>query len=481
MCSGSDRSACGDERHSESAKFALLNREEAAGILRDAVEAHFEMQVRTSRAAGRPNAGNALSAHDEVAFLDKEFGAMRITRDEPVSVVNLDAFAVGGMIISINHFAAGGCIDCGAGFGSEVHAFVEGLMAVKRVNPVSEVRGVIYVFNGWQRRQELALRASFNQKRFQHRELVGLDVDVFVQFTQLPGEIVNRERCADRRGSAATAIGCSARQLCGLQTGHLGEFLTQPVQPQHVRLHLTELEGKVVNVVLNLLLALFCFSVLIGQKHTAYQRMIAGGGVPDRQVISERSRQTQRQQRDERQADDLRNANIQRFLGSKITRNNDNLQVRFLNFPGAGKALYPRPKALTQFLDRLPALSSALLHAREGSRQFDVLIEVVPERLKRFVVAMSASGPTLSITVASAEAAHLTRLLSTEMLTKLDRKGLKFNEISLKTQSNSASVPRARVLPEIESQRKLNAVASRIKSERMQTSLKRLAKTLANR
>ena len=155
--------------------------------------------------------------------------------------------------------------------------------------------------------------------------------------------------------------------------------------------------------------------------------------------------------------------------------------MRFLNNPGAGKALYPRPKALTQFLDRLPALSAALLHAREGSRQFDVLIEAVPERLKRFIVAMSASGSTLSITVASAEAAHLTRLLSTEMLTNLDRKGLKFNEISLKTQSNSASAIRPRELPKADSQRKLSTTADHIKSERMQTSLKRLAKTVANR
>ena len=155
--------------------------------------------------------------------------------------------------------------------------------------------------------------------------------------------------------------------------------------------------------------------------------------------------------------------------------------MKFLNFPSAGKALYPRPKELTQYLDRLPALSAALLHAREGSRQFNVLIEAVPERLKRFVVAMSASGSTLSITVTSAEAAHLTRLLSTEMLTNLDCKGLKFNEISLKTQSNSASATRPRVMPEADSQRKLSATADRIKSEHMQTSLKRLAKTMANR
>ena len=155
--------------------------------------------------------------------------------------------------------------------------------------------------------------------------------------------------------------------------------------------------------------------------------------------------------------------------------------MRFLNIPAAGKALYPRPKALTQYLDRLPALSAALLHAREGSRQFDVLIEAVPERLKRFIVAISASGSTLSITVASAEAAHLTRLLSTEMLTNLDRKGMKFTEISLKTQSNSASATRPRVLPKPDAQKNMIAVADCIKSEHMQTSLKRLAKTVANR
>ncbi|MEO7254772.1 MAG: DciA family protein [Casimicrobium sp.] len=155
--------------------------------------------------------------------------------------------------------------------------------------------------------------------------------------------------------------------------------------------------------------------------------------------------------------------------------------MKFLNLSGAGKALYPRPKALTQYLDRLPALSAALLHAREGSRQFDVLIEAVPERLKRFIVAMSASGSTLSITVASAEAAHLTRLLSTEMLTNLDRKGMKFTEISLKTQSNSAPVATPRVLPKAESQKKMSAVADKIKSERLQTSVKRFAKTVADR
>lgn len=127
----------------------------------------------------------------------------------------------------------------------------------------------------------------------------------------------------------------------------------------------------------------------------------------------------------------------------------------------------------------MPSLGAALLHAREGSRQFDVLIEAVPERLKRFVIMASASGTTLSLTVDSPEAAHFARLISAEVLTKLDRKGLKFNEILLRMQSNNASTRRARMLPTAADKRQMSATADIIKSERLQTSLKRLAESMA--
>jgi hypothetical protein len=143
------------------------------------------------------------------------------------------------------------------------------------------------------------------------------------------------------------------------------------------------------------------------------------------------------------------------------------------------KVLYPRPLGLAQFLDRIPALGAALLHAREGSRQFDVLIEAVPERLKRFVVSASASGTTLSLTVDSPEAAHFARLMSAELLNSLDRKGLKFNEISLRTQSNNRGLPQARPLPTPAARRALSRTGDQIKSERLQTSVRNLAKTIS--
>ena len=155
--------------------------------------------------------------------------------------------------------------------------------------------------------------------------------------------------------------------------------------------------------------------------------------------------------------------------------------MKFLNSPRSASALYPRPLGLAQFLDRMPALGAALRHAREGGRQYDVLMEAVPERLKRFVVAITASGSTLSLTVDSPEAAHLARLLNAEMLTNLSRKGLKFSEISLRAQSTVAvrGAPRQRPVPGLG--QKLSSTADQITSERLQTSLRRLARTLDRR
>jgi len=141
-------------------------------------------------------------------------------------------------------------------------------------------------------------------------------------------------------------------------------------------------------------------------------------------------------------------------------------------------ALYPRPLDLAQFLDRMPALGAALRHAREGGRQFDVLMEAVPERLKRFVAAISASGSTLSLTVDSPEAAHLARLLGTEILANLSRKGLKFSEISLRAQSAAAVRRPVRVRPDPSAGRKINSAADQMTSERLQTSMRKLARTL---
>lgn len=151
--------------------------------------------------------------------------------------------------------------------------------------------------------------------------------------------------------------------------------------------------------------------------------------------------------------------------------------MKTLNSKRQGPTLYPRPLGLAQYFDRMPALGAALRHARETGRRHDVLMEAVPKRLKRFVVAISASGSTLSLTLDSPEAAHLARLLRADMLAHLPREGGKFSEISLRVQCAASTAPRARNAPSPDAKREMNAVADRMQSERMQTSLRRLAKS----
>ena len=265
------------------------------------------------------------------------------------------------------------------------------------------------------------------------------------------------------------------------KSGDLRELFSQTIKAQHVRLHFAELHGEIIDVFLNLLLTLLGLSMLIRQQNATNQRMIARHSVFQRQVIGERRGQCERDETAKDQTNDMRHTDVKRLLCPKVTRNNDNLHVKFLKPSGVNKTLYPRPQGLAQYLDRMPALGAALMHAREGSRQFDVLIEAVPQRLKRFVVSVTASGSTLSLTVSSAEAAHLARLLSSETLANLDRKGLKFNELSVRTQSSATAKRQLRPLPDAASQRDMSTTADRLHSERMQTSLRRLAKTMSGR
>jgi len=85
-----------------------------------------------------------------------------------------------------------------------------------------------------------------------------------------------------------------------------------------VCLHLAQLDGETVDVVLNLLLALLGLGVLVSQQDAANQRMVAGGGVFERQVIGQGGGQRQRHQPGKTEADDLRNADRKRSLAPEV-------------------------------------------------------------------------------------------------------------------------------------------------------------------
>jgi hypothetical protein len=145
------------------------------------------------------------------------------------------------------------------------------------------------------------------------------------------------------------------------------------------------------------------------------------------------------------------------------------------------KKLYPRPSGLSGFLDRTPQLRAGLLQVRASQRLESQLIDAIPGALRATIYAIRSNGQQLVISVTSAEAAYIMRLENAQILRELADKGLKFNEISVSVQSKPHAPPTTRrPMPRAGSlQMLLNADG--IKSERIQTSLRSLANTLANR
>jgi hypothetical protein len=82
------------------------------------------------------------------------------------------------------------------------------------------------------------------------------------------------------------------------------------------------------------------------------------------------------------------------------------------------------------------------------------------------------------ICVTSAEAAHWVRLLRPEIERSLADKGLKFNEILVNVQSETVVRSAYRPRPSALAVKHLQTGAEKLQSERLQTSLARLSKTL---
>jgi hypothetical protein len=143
--------------------------------------------------------------------------------------------------------------------------------------------------------------------------------------------------------------------------------------------------------------------------------------------------------------------------------------------------LYPRPTGLAGYLERLPQLRNALGEARNAARSEIALVDCLPARLARFAQSVHSTGSRLVITVTSAEAAHLARLLIPEVERTLSRKGLKFNEILVNVQTKSVVQALYRPRPKDDVVTRLLGSAENTKSEHLQTSMKKLAETLRQR
>jgi Dna[CI] antecedent, DciA len=142
------------------------------------------------------------------------------------------------------------------------------------------------------------------------------------------------------------------------------------------------------------------------------------------------------------------------------------------------QTLYPRPNGLAGYLERLPQLRPGLSQARASLRSEHSLKECLPPKIAQALHSIHSSGSGLVISVTSAEAAHWVRLLRPEIERSLADKGLKFNEILVNVQSEMLVRHVYRPRPGAQAIKQLQVGAEKMQSERLQTSLARLAKTL---
>jgi hypothetical protein len=112
--------------------------QEALGILRDALEAHFEVQVRAGRAAGVAAQADQLAALDDLPGLDLELGEVGIARREVVAVVEFDQVAVLGMEARPSTTPPAAARHRRSRLRAEVDAFVHGAHAGNGVDAPAE-------------------------------------------------------------------------------------------------------------------------------------------------------------------------------------------------------------------------------------------------------------------------------------------------------------------------------------------------------
>jgi hypothetical protein len=142
--------------------------------------------------------------------------------------------------------------------------------------------------------------------------------------------------------------------------------------------------------------------------------------------------------------------------------------------------LYPRPQGLAGYLERMPQLRPALSQARASMRSEHLLKQCLPAIILPALHSIHSSGSSVVISVNSAEAAHMLRLLRPELERTFAAKGLKFNEIVLSVQSKVVPKRRVRALPSTARIQELSDCVTQVESKRLQTSLEKLARTLTD-
>ena len=78
------------------------------------------MQVRPGGASSRAHRGNFLAPDDQVTLFDKQHRAVRVTRNEPVTMVNLDHLTILSINVREDDLSARGRDDRGSDLGGKI-------------------------------------------------------------------------------------------------------------------------------------------------------------------------------------------------------------------------------------------------------------------------------------------------------------------------------------------------------------------------
>src|SRR6266511_908806 len=308
--------------------------QEPGRVLGCAVQPHFEMQVRTGGAPSRAHRGNSLAPDYQVTLFDEQHRAVRVTSQQPVTMVDLDHLTILRMNVREDDLAARGSDDRGAGLGGKIQTFVKTLLAREWIDAPAVARRKPTAVHRSQRRQEFLVDRAVDEQRLEYPELIGSLFNLARQRSEQRAELVDRQVARQRRRRAAAAGRLSRfrrrRQVLRLQPRHLGEPLAQTVELQQLCLQLSKLDRHRVKMPLNNLLSATRFLSLVIEKDRLQQRMVDRGRVAQRDIVEKQSEGQEQHQQAEAPEGPVPPVQRERSGPRHSAGHDDDIQVTFL-------------------------------------------------------------------------------------------------------------------------------------------------------
>ena len=160
------------------------------------------MQVRSGGTTGRAHRGNSLAPDYQVTLFDEQHRAVRVTTQQPVTMVDLDHFTILRMNVREDHLAARGSDDRSPGFGGEVETFMKTLLTREWIDAPAVARRKPTAVYGSQRRQEFLVDRAGKEQRLEYPELIGSLFDLARQRSEQRAELDRRN---ERRSAGMNA------------------------------------------------------------------------------------------------------------------------------------------------------------------------------------------------------------------------------------------------------------------------------------